>query len=344
MRAMEDKIVPSEEALPSSLPSSALFAILVTYRRPVELSMTLERLTEQTRKPDRLIVVDNAPGDATKEAVTRVAERFPAVDYVPMSDNVGYTGGVRAGMELVLSTAAQEDWIVVCDDDDPPQSQEAFANLEQFARRMVAQEPDTGGVGLGGGRFDFKRGTIVRVPTHELKGPVALDYIGGNAFGCYRVAAIRDVGPWSADIFFGFSEGEFGLRLRKAGYLLWGEGDIWRTLRIAAGRADYVARPAKRLQPVGWRRYYSMRNVIWILRQHGRTGAAIRVSLFRGIGKPLANLPLTPLVAVRNLRLNARAIRDAWTDRMGRRVEPIPWGPRPKDNNVRTGLMRPRTP
>ena len=319
---------------------SKLYAILVTYRRNTELMTTLAKIADQTRQPDRLILIDNASNPRTETVAMLASDGFAAPPvYISMPENVGYTGGVRAGMIRLLEIADDEDWIVVCDDDDPPRSRDAFADLVRFAEEMLKRDPRTAGVGFGGGRFDFRRGQIVRVPTDELHGPVPLDYIGGNSFGCYRVGALRDVGPWSADIFFGFSEGEFGLRLGRAGYVLWGDGDTWRERRIADGRADHVMSPRRRLPPVGWRRYYSLRNVIWILRQHGRTGVALRVSLVRGIGKPLANLPLTPRVAIRHLRINARAIRDAWTNRMGRRVEPIPWGRRPDETEIVPSIL-----
>jgi hypothetical protein len=50
----------------------------------------------------------------------------------------------------------------------------------------------------------------------------------------------------------------------------------------------------------------------------------------RGIGKPLANVFVHPRAALGHLRLNLKAARDGWVGRMGRTVEPVPWGPRPK--------------
>ena len=307
-----------------------LRAILVTYQRPAELATTLASIAQQTRQPDDLVVVDNGPSAESQAVVREIAGRFTgSVNYLPMPENLGYTGGVRVGMQHLLPDSADDDWFVICDDDDPPSMSDAFEKLVDFGVSMASRSARTGAVGLGGGRFDFRRGEVVRVPTAELHDAVPLDYIAGNAFGCYRVSAIREVGPWSSEIFFGFSEGEYGLRLRRAGFHLWADGDTWRELRAAAGRSNHQIRQSRRLDPVGWRRYYSLRNVVWILRQHGRNGAAVRVSLVRGIVKPLANVLWSPRLAIAHLYLNARAIRDAWTGRMGRRVEPVPWGPRP---------------
>jgi hypothetical protein len=98
--------------------------------------------------------------------------------------------------------------------------------------------------------------------------------------------------------------------------------------------------PAWRLDEPGWRRYYHVRNQIFILRRYGSRAAAARRTLVLGIGKPLANLVVSPRRAVGHLRLGIKASRDAWSGRMGRRVEPLPWGPRPAP---RTGRNRKRT-
>jgi hypothetical protein len=72
----------------------------------------------------------------------------------------------------------------------------------------------------------------------------------------------------------------------------------------------------------GWRRYYSLRNLIYLLRQHGHTLTALRVTILRGVAKPLLNLPLRPVLGLRHLRSNLRAARDGWTGRLGRQVSP----------------------
>jgi hypothetical protein len=83
-----------------------------------------------------------------------------------------------------------------------------------------------------------------------------------------------------------------------------------------------VTRPGLRLPELRWRRFYTLRNTIYVLREHGHRAAALRVSLARGLGKPLANLVLNPRAAGRHLALNWRACRDDWSGRMGRVVEP----------------------
>jgi GT2 family glycosyltransferase len=301
--------------------SRRLFGVLVTFRRPAALEVTLERLAEQERRLDYLVVIDNAPSDASREAVARATGTAGSIEHLEMEENLGFTGGVAAGMRRVLEIADDRDWIAVLDDDDPVPYPNVFSDLELFGEQMVAEDPKTAVVGIAGGRFDWRRGRIRRVPDTELRGPVAVEYVAGNQVPFCLVSAVRAAGTFHAPLFFGLSEIEFGLRLGKAGYSLYGHGDLWRRRRQESGRLGRVLRPDWRLAPMNWRRYYVLRNSIYMLRRFGYASTALRVSLVN-IGKPLLNFPLGPQLAGRHLAMNLRACRDGWVGRMGRRVEP----------------------
>lgn len=300
----------------------SLFAVIPTYRRPGELADSLTRLGRQTRPPDEIVVVDNDPSDgATRKEIAKLGRSLP-IRYVASPENLGFAGGVALGMETVLPIADAEDWIVVLDDDDPLPSDTVFSDLEKFALEMAERDPRTACVGLVGARFDFRRGGLVRIPDEDLRGPVPVDCIGGNHFPIYSVRAIRDVGTLSRQIFFGLSEMEHGLRLRRAGYSVYAHGDLWLERRAEEERLGLVIRPSARLAELNWRRYYSLRNSIFILRSHGHWKSAVRITALKGVAKPLANLVRSPKHATAHLKLNARACYDAWTGRMGRRLEP----------------------
>lgn len=299
-----------------------LFGVLVTFRRPEALAVTLERLAEQDRSLDRLIVVDNAPSAASREAVAGAASVARSVEHLEMEENTGFTGGVAAGMRRVLELASDRDWIVVLDDDDPVPYSNALAELERFGERMRAEDPRTAAVGISGGRFDWRRARIRRVPDRELEGAVPVEYVAGNQVPFYLVSAVRAVGTFHAPLFFGLSEIEFGLRLSRAGYSLYGLGALWYRRRQETGRLGLdVRHPSRRLAPMNWRRYYVLRNSIYMLRRFDHTGSAVRLTIVN-VAKPLLNFPLEPRLAWRHLATNVRACRDGWAGRMGRQVEP----------------------
>jgi glycosyltransferase involved in cell wall biosynthesis len=300
----------------------SLVGVLVTFRRPDHLSRALDKLVGQDRRLDRLIVIDNDPADETRSIVGGQATAAKAVEYLPMEENLGFAGGVARGMTAALEVARDDDWIVVLDDDDPPPSSTVLGELERFAVAQLARDPRTAGVGLTGARFDWRRGRIRRVPDHELHGPVPVDYVAGDHLPFYLARVVREVGTFWAPLFFGLSEIEYGLRLRRAGYSLYGHGELWLRGRANVGRLDTVIRPRLRLPELRWRRYYGLRNTIYVLRNHRHRWAALRVTLLRGLGKPVANLVISPRAAARHLALNLRACRDGWSGRMGRVVEP----------------------
>jgi glycosyltransferase involved in cell wall biosynthesis len=297
-----------------------LFGVLVTFNRPGPLALTLKRLAEQERPLDELVVIDNAPDESSRRVVREAAAPFP-IEHVEMSENVGFTGGVSAGMLHVLDRADPEDWVVVFDDDDPVPYPTVVADLERFAIEMRASDPRTAAVGITGGRFDWKRGRIQRVPDAELDGPVVVDHVAGNQIPFFLVEAIRSVGPFYAPLFFGLSELEFGLRLSRAGYSLYAHGDLWRRRRTEAGRLALDASPAWRVGPWNWRRYYVLRNSIFMLRAFGHGRTAIRVAC-ANLAKAVVNLPLRPRLAARHLAFNVKACADGWAGRMGMRVQP----------------------
>jgi GT2 family glycosyltransferase len=302
--------------------SSRLYGVLVTFRRPAELRDTLHRLADQARRLDHLVVVDNAPVPENEAVLDGYRATGGEADYLPAPENLGPAGGIALGMEHVLRLAGDADWVVTLDDDDPPADPGQLARLETFAHRMAETDPRVGAVGLVGARLDPRRGRLRRLADHELRSAVTVDYVGGDHFPFVKVGAIREVGPFRKELFFGFDDLDFCIRLKRAGYRIYVDGDAGAVRRASLHRMGIEKRPDVRLGEPSWRRYYSLRNMIVILRSHGRWPAAMRLTMVAGIGKPLANLVRTPRQAVRHLRLNLRACRDGWTGRLGRRVEP----------------------
>jgi GT2 family glycosyltransferase len=299
-----------------------LYGVLVTFRRPDALATMLEALSAQQRTIDHLFVVDNGPNDGSRSHLDSYVARGLRATYIASEDNTGPAGGISLGMERVLEMAEDEDWVVLLDDDDPPWEPGWLRQLWSFSEEVAGVDARVAAVGTGGSRFDRRRGRLIRTRDEELHGAVSVDVIGGNQLPFYRVAAIRDVGPFRSDLFFGFDDLEYGLRLRRAGWSLYSLGEIKLQRRQRRGRVGHSSRPSLRIGPIHWRHYYSLRNLVWICRSQGWRGAALRVSLVHGLAKPAANVVRHPLQSWRVLRLNSRACADAWRGRLGRTIDP----------------------
>ena len=165
----------------------------------------------------------------------------------------------------------------------------------------------------------------MKVPDWGLTGPV--DYVPTGHVPAFSVRAVQRCGPMMPELFYGYLEVEFGLRLRRFGCAIYGHGELCRKYRkLAADRRERNNEeprgPILGLRPYDWRRCYTLRNEIYVLRSSGHTTTALRVAAIRGILKPLAWLPFRPREAAVHLQKNARAILDGWMGRLGRTLEP----------------------
>lgn len=290
-----------------------LHGVITTFRRTAELKRALRLLGNQKRILDRLVVVDNDPVPGNKVAVDSYRSRGFSLDYLAMEENLGPAGGIALAMERILGSAEDRDWVVLFDDDDPPTGPLTLSSLLLSAESIRTEDPRLGGVGLAGARIDWRRGRLRRVEEGLV------EYLWSDRYPLYSVGALRWVTEYPKELFFGFEELEFGLRLSDAGFALRVVNPTALGLREDEGRPS---RPSFRLGPTDWRRYYSLRNFIHILRDRGHPMVAVKVSLIRGIGKPLANMVVSPRLAWRHLQANATAIRDGWLSRLGQVVEP----------------------
>jgi GT2 family glycosyltransferase len=316
-------------------PPDRLHAVLVTFERPRELATMVRVLAEGSQRLDSLVIVDNSR--LPEGEPVGAADAALHVVMIETAENLGPAGGIALGMHRILASASDDDWILVLDDDDAPPTPESVAALRRFAHACAGDDPLVGGVGSNGGRFDRKTGEIRRVPDAELRGPVDVDYLPGGALPLYRVSAIRDVGTPMAELFFGYDDLEYGLRLRAAGYRLFAHGDVWRHNRETSARLGLGASlRSTRATNSGWRLYYSRRNLIAVLRLHSLHWAAVRASVI-ALAKPLfERRGGHQLVDI--LGLSIRAVVDGWTGRLGRTVEP------PSPSTLVVGTPRPPRP
>jgi len=256
-------------------------AIVVTYRRPETLRSTVGSLLSQSRTPDTLWIVDNEPSDDLEHW----ASALPNTVYCRSPSNLGPAGGIALGMQRVLEIATEDDLVLLIDDDDPPPFPGAVASIVNIFESATGDEK-IACAGLVGSRFDRSSGRTRRIPDAELVGLVDVDYVAGNQLPTYRVSCIREVGVFDEDLFFGFDDLEFGLRLRASHWRLVVDGAIMLDLRQRAGRLGLGYRvPGEVLPP--WRRYYSSRNIVALAREYGTRGAQFRAFAYAGPGAAL---------------------------------------------------------
>jgi GT2 family glycosyltransferase len=197
-----------------------IVAIIVNWNGGEYLPRALRALEAQRRRPDRIIVVDNASTDGSRQAIAAFAD----VELIEMSRNVGF-----AGANNVAAAAALDcDWIVFLNPDafpDPEWLQrltEAAAVHPEFAMfaselRLAADPEWLDGAGdtyhVSGLPWRIAHGQRREVgggATREVFSPCA-------AAALIRRDAFDDVGGFDASYFCYVEDVDLAFRMRLRG-------------------------------------------------------------------------------------------------------------------------------
>jgi GT2 family glycosyltransferase len=92
-------------------------AVVVSFNRLDKLKNVIASIEAQTRKPDRLIIIDNASTDGTAAFLESVESPL-TIEAVSLPENIGGAGGFSEGMARAYARGADFVWIM--DDDCYP--------------------------------------------------------------------------------------------------------------------------------------------------------------------------------------------------------------------------------
>ena len=233
-------------------------AVVVTHERLDLLRASLAAVLAQTRRPDAVVVVDNASTDGTAEAVRT---QHPDVDLVVLPSNTGGAGGFALGIQRALE-AHDADLLWLLDDDTVPCPDALARLLDAWSARP--DEPPA----LVASRVVWTDGRDHPMNTPR---PAPLARAGeraaAQAVSCVPVRsasfvsvlldarAVRAVGLPVADYFLWNDDFEFTTRLLRdrAGLLCPDSVVEHRTRRFGDSEAD-----------PGPRFYYEVRNKVWL--------------------------------------------------------------------------------
>ncbi len=107
-------------------------AVIVTMARPRELDVLLRAIAQQERRPDEILVVENAPRSETAAVLSRHA----GVRHLPSRANLGGAGGFAYGVLAALAEGATHVWMM--DDDGVPEEPDCLRRLIDGAERHRA--------------------------------------------------------------------------------------------------------------------------------------------------------------------------------------------------------------
>ena len=233
-------------------------AVVVTRDRRELLLRCLAALDTQNRRPDRVVVVDNASQDGSSAAV-RTA--FPDIDLVRLEQNTGGAGGFAYGLAAAL--AAGTDCVWALDDDTIPRPG-ALAALLGARKRYPSGVPS---VVASRVLWTDNRAHPMNTPrTKPACGP--RERAAASAVGCLPIRSAsfvsvlldagrcREVGLPIADYFLWNDDFEYTTRLLRGGRGL---------LCPASVVVHETAAPLGSDRDPGARFFYEVRNKIWAL-------------------------------------------------------------------------------
>jgi rhamnopyranosyl-N-acetylglucosaminyl-diphospho-decaprenol beta-1,3/1,4-galactofuranosyltransferase len=250
-----------------------VIAVVVTRHRRESLAKSLSVISEQTRLPDHLVVVDNGPEDPAEDVVDDCP--IPST-YLLSLRNLGGAGGFALGILQALALGA--DWVWLADDDGRPADVRVLQTLLEEAKRRDLAVISPVVVNIDDPErlaFPLRRGFTWKRHRIELGGEQGIDFLPGIASffngALFSAEALDVVGVPDYRLFVRGDEVEVHRRVARSG-LRFGT-----TLRASYAHPDGSAEfkpmlrgrfhaqdPADEVK-----RYYTYRNRGYLLSQPG---------------------------------------------------------------------------
>jgi GT2 family glycosyltransferase len=202
--------------------TAGVTVVVLSHNRPRLLQESLASVAAQTHRPAEVIVVDNR--SLASDEVARLVARFPEYRLIANPTNLGFTGGMNAGLRAAggeMTLLTEDDMIL-----NP-------ACLAELAS-LVAARPEVGlasglilkhgtrQVHCGGGRFRlggvFQLSILGAGERHtESSGePYPVGYVTGSLVFA-RTEFLRDMGGFRDDFFMYFEDVELCARVERRG-------------------------------------------------------------------------------------------------------------------------------
>ena len=299
----------------SKVESFHFAGFIITYKRPLVLVESIKKIFAQTLSPQKLLILDNGDDLDTERFINELSDY--RVQYYRVGYNSGPAGAAAIGLRLLVDDGF--DWIYWGDDNDPPSFNDSF---EILLKNKLPLNP--GIIGAVGSYLSKYSGKFIRLSDRELieSSKVGVDFIevhsiaGGQSMIVSASVIKSGVLP-NSDLFFGFEELDFCLRVKAAGFKILVSPKLFLKSRVKYSRLNFR-------QPL-WvpfeysnltRQYYSIRNLLFIYYQQ-RYWLAIALLFFKSSIKMVWGLNRGFKYGLKNIRLIYKAHYHAIIGRFG---------------------------
>lgn len=248
----------------------SIASVTTAHNAAAVLPRQLDALLRQSRPLQKIIVVNNA---STDDTLNVVSTRYPDVDVLNLSDNVGVGGAFAAGLAYA-SRELKHDWVWLLDDDSVPRDD----TLESLMRGIALVDDEDKSLGLLAS-VPFHPGTELSYPgllwrngwvtpsSKSFRKPVWFVDAVISSGSLVRSEVIESVGLPRSDFFMDFVDFEYCLRLRRSGYKIGVVRDSLLSHAIGNPREVSILGHSRIwADHAPWREYYMSRNqtfTIW---------------------------------------------------------------------------------
>lgn len=197
-----------------------LRAVVLNYRDHEATLRALRELADSRDVVVDALVVDAASGSGDTEPLRAAV---PAGRLLLLEENLGYAGGMNAGLDFWRQQDPVAPVLIVTPDARPAPEMAAalLAALEAdptvaLAGPVVSYSREAGGRVAAGGALDGKRGRLRFIPAPRERVPYDVDWIEGCCM-LVRPDAVATVGGFDPAYFLYYEEVDLCVRLRAAG-------------------------------------------------------------------------------------------------------------------------------
>jgi GT2 family glycosyltransferase len=278
---------------------------------------TINSLMSQTKPPQKILIIDNDT-ELSAKSIVDSSSQFN-LSYYATGINAGPAGGAYWGLKKLFEEGWE--WVLWVDDDDPPSAPNQMETILSIV--LDYSEPFKIGIlGASGVLYDYSKCLIKRISDHQLKGILKVDMVAGNQFPIvhrrvYEAGLLPD-----PNLFFGFEDLEFGLRVKQKGFEILVQGEEVERLRKHFKKfGKEKERGLKKNINHLWREYYSVRTIAYILRNNNSYLTAFQF-VFRNLLKMIAGFKYGFSYGFRQTIYLFRGILDGLRRKMGLIIVP----------------------
>lgn len=237
--------------------SGLLTAVVVNWSSGHHIQHCVASLNSQTRRPDRIIVVDNASTDGS---LSSLAHFGTSIEILRLDCNVGFAAGNNAALKIIVDC----DWVALLNPDAFAErdwlermleAAEANPEFSCFASRMLSHD-DPSVLDGAGDVYHFTGLAWRRAHGHKAYGHfVEYEEVFSACAGAalYRRDALTEIGGFDEAFFCYMEDVDLGFRLRLRGH---------RCLYVPAAIVQHVGSGSTGKES-DLSVYYGHRNLVW---------------------------------------------------------------------------------